>query len=186
MRSTKPIARMFNEEVKKLLNKHRVGVSVSNNPLVDIISDPDKALDLIQGLVKQRKQDKETIEVLEHKVEHKTQIVDAISADALTKRQMINKIVKFKQKADNIPARYVMLGNHFDLTYKKNSKARYNHAVANGKFSGSRIEYICDVMGMADELYKVCVEMFEHSVTEMDLQRIRNNNNLASNELSVI
>ena len=154
MRSTKPIARMFKEEVKKLLTAGRKGVAN-----VDVNEHVTKLTAHLVTVTNLLVESKETIKVLEHKVEEQAKIIEQakqkeliISENPLAIRSLIKNGINEWAKRDGlrISTIYTMLEDEFDRIHGVDSK---------NKGKGMRIGYIFDELLMGVAFYAVYYKM---------------------------
>lgn len=111
-----------------------------------------------------------TIEEQEVEIEHKEDVIVTLveDVDLMTKRQRITQIVKYGSNG-RFSERWSLLYKEFETKYHIDVNRRMKRAKENGTFkkSGSKLEYICDIMGMTSQLFDVCVVVFEADYKEM-------------------
>ena len=115
-------------------------------------------------------QQQETIKEQEVEIEHKEDVIITLveDVDLMTKRQRISQIVKYGSQG-RYSERWSLLYKEFETKYHIDVNRRMKRAKENGTFkkSGSKLEYICDVMGMTSQLFDVCVVVFEADYKDM-------------------
>ena len=115
-------------------------------------------------------QQQETIKEQEVEIEHKEDVIITLveDVDLMTKRQRITQIVKYGSQG-RYSERWSLLYKEFETKYHIDVNRRMKRAKENGTFkkSGSKLEYICDVMGMTSQLFDVCVVVFEADYKDM-------------------
>ena len=115
-------------------------------------------------------QQQETIKEQEVEIEHKEDVIITLveDVDLMTKRQRITQIVKYGSQG-RYSERWTLLYKEFETKYHIDVNRRMKRAKENGTFkkSGSKLEYICDVMGMTSQLFDVCVVIFEADYKDM-------------------
>ena len=123
-----------------------------------------------KALLELTQQQQETIKEQEVEIEHKEDVIITLveDVDLMTKRQRISQIVKYGSQG-RYSERWSLLYKEFETKYHIDVNRRMKRAKENGTFkkSGSKLEYICDVMGMTSQLFDVCVVVFEADYKDM-------------------
>ena len=83
------------------------------------------------------------------------------------KRQRISQIVRHNH--NNYSERYGLLYKEFEKKYHLDIQRRIENAIEKGEIKKSmkKMEYICKVMNMTNELYEVCCKLFENDFNSL-------------------
>ena len=103
------------------------------------------------------------IKELEEESNYKQGVINGLTDDITLaeKRQRITQIVR--KGYDNYGKRYALLYKEFEKKYHMDLNTRISNAIERKeiKKNTSRMDYICDILNMANELYEVCCKLFE-------------------------
>lgn len=109
-------------------------------------------------------------------VEYKEDVILGLTKDITLqeKRQRLGKIVKHGVR--NPKNRWNMLYDEFDKKFHIDTKRRYTNALERGEIKKvvNRLGYICDNLGMTNEIYDVACKIFEGDFINL-LEEWRNN-----------
>ena len=100
---------------------------------------------------------------LEEEVIHKDDIINGLTQDVTLadQRQRINRVIRHGAKG-RYAERYALLYKEFEDKYHVSLTKRMKRDIENGvcRKSINRMDYICDVMDMTDELYQLLAKVF--------------------------
>ena len=117
-----------------------------------------------QRLALELEKKQELIEKQVDELTHKEDVIVSLveDVDLMTKRQRITQIIKFGSNG-RISERWNLLYREFETKYHMNVNRRMKRDKESGLFKsyGSKLEYICEVLGMTSQLFDVCVVVFE-------------------------
>lgn len=103
------------------------------------------------------------IKELEEESNYKQGVINGLTDDITLaeKRQRITQIVR--KGYDNYGKRYTLLYKEFEKKYHMDLNTRISNAIERKeiKKNTSRMDYICDILNMTNELYEVCCKLFE-------------------------
>lgn len=103
------------------------------------------------------------IKELEEESNYKQGVINGLTDDITLaeKRQRITQIVR--KGYDNYGKRYSLLYKEFEKKYHMDLTTRISNAIERKeiKKNTSRMDYICDILNMTNELYEVCCKLFE-------------------------
>lgn len=103
------------------------------------------------------------IKELEEESNYKQGVINGLTDDITLaeKRQRITQIVR--KGYDNYGKRYTLLYKEFEKKYHMDLNTRISNAIERKeiKKNTSRMDYICDVLNMTNELYEICCKLFE-------------------------
>lgn len=123
-----------------------------------------------QRLALELEKKQELIEKQENEITHKEDVIVSLveDVDLMTKRQRITQIVRYGSNG-RISERWNLLYREFEAKYHMNVNRRMKRDKESGLFKsyGSKLEYICEVMGMTCQLFDVCVVVFEADYKDM-------------------
>lgn len=106
----------------------------------------------------------ETIEQQAYDIEHKEDVIISLTKDVTIaeKRQRINDIVRYGAKG-RYSERWSLLYKEFDSKLHINTSQRLKNAKERGevKKSMTRMDYICEVLKMTNELFDLATVVFE-------------------------
>ena len=123
-----------------------------------------------QRLALELEKKQELIEKQVDELTHKEDVIVSLveDVDLMTKRQRITQIIKFGSNG-RISERWNLLYREFETKYHMNVNRRMKRDKENGLFKsyGSKLEYICEVLGMTSQLFDVCVVVFEADYKDM-------------------
>lgn len=112
----------------------------------------------------------ERIQEQETEIVHKEDVIISLTKDVTLKekRQRIVDIVKYGAKG-RYSERWGLLYKEFDGKFHINTKVRLERAKERGEVlkSTTRMDYICDVLGLTNELFDLCTVLFEADYIEM-------------------
>lgn len=112
----------------------------------------------------------ERIQEQETEIVHKEDVIISLTKDVTLKekRQRIADIVKYGAKG-RYSERWGLLYKEFDGKFHINTKVRLERAKERGEVlkSTTRMDYICDVLGLTNELFDLCTVLFEADYIEM-------------------
>lgn len=112
----------------------------------------------------------ERIQEQETEIVHKEDVIISLTKDVALKekRQRIVDIVKYGAKG-RYSERWGLLYKEFDGKFHINTKVRLERAKERGEVlkSTTRMDYICDVLGLTNELFDLCTVLFEADYIEM-------------------
>ena len=112
----------------------------------------------------------ERIQEQETEIVHKEDVIISLTKDVTLKekRQRIVDIVKYGAKG-RYSERWGLLYKEFDGKFHINTKVRLERAKEHGEVlkSTTRMDYICDVLGLTNELFDLCTVLFEADYIEM-------------------
>ena len=112
----------------------------------------------------------ERIQEQETEIVHKEDVIISLTKDVTLKekRQRIVDIVKYGAKG-RYSERWSLLYKEFDGKFHINTKVRLERAKERGEVlkSTTRMDYICDVLGLTNELFDLCTVLFEADYIEM-------------------
>ena len=112
----------------------------------------------------------ERIQEQETEIVHKEDVIISLTKDVTLKekRQRIVDIVKYGAKG-RYSERWGLLYKEFDGKFHINTKVRLERAKERGEVlkSTTRMDYICDVLGLTNELFDLCTVIFEADYIEM-------------------
>ena len=100
---------------------------------------------------------------LEEEVIHKDDIINGLTQNVTLadQRQRINRVIRHGAKG-RYAERYALLYKEFEDKYHVSLTKRMKRDIENGvcRKSINRMDYICDVMNMTDELYQLLAKVF--------------------------
>ncbi len=191
MTSRKPEAKKFKKwvtsEVLPSIRKH--GAYATENTIDKILNNPDYGIMLLNKLKEEQEEKRKlkiTAEKQKKEIEFKQEMINGLVEDVplTTKRNIINRVVKMNNGGD-YSSRYSELYRAFDEKFHMRSKARYEayklkskadnkHRKRGEKISieSSRLGYIDKVLGLTNELYEICLKLYESDVSELRAQLI--------------
>ena len=112
----------------------------------------------------------ERIQEQETEIVHKEDVIISLTKDVTLKekRQRIVDIVKYGAKG-RYSERWGLLYKEFDGKFHINTKVRLERAKERGEVlkSTTRMDYICDVLGLTNEMFDLCTVLFEADYIEM-------------------
>ena len=112
----------------------------------------------------------ERIQEQETEIVHKEDVIISLTQDVsiAEKRQRINDIVRYGAKG-RYSERWSLLYKEFDSKFHINTKVRLERAKERGEVlkSTTRMDYICDVLNLTNELFDLCTVVFEADYIDM-------------------
>ena len=133
----------------------------------ELLDNPDLLIETATRLKLEREarlKAEQEVKQLSATVEYKEAIVEGLVANIsiAEKQQRINQIVKSSQ--GNYSERWRLLYAEFDRKHHMDTKTRLNNAISRKevKKSTSRVAYICNELGMTNELYELACKLFEN------------------------
>lgn len=109
-------------------------------------------------------------QLVQKQLEYKDDVIIGLTKDVdlATKQQRINDIVRHAP-VSKIQDRWKLLYKEFDKAYRINSKERHQNAIERGeiKKTVNRLTFICKNLNLTNELYRVCVKLFESDARMM-------------------
>lgn len=168
MRSSKPEAERFQDWVtdEVLPTIRKTGGYINNTELMvntyfGACDEGSKSL--VRGLLTNIEEQQKKILTLGKEVQYKEDIILGLTTDIglAEKRQRINQIVRHNSK--KYAERYNLLYSEFEKFYHVDINRRLNNAKENKevKASMNKMEYICIVMDMTNQLYDLTCKVFE-------------------------
>ena len=128
-----------------------------------MIEDPIKRAERWIEEQKERKQLMIENQKLEEEVIHKDDIINGLTQNVTLadQRQRINRVIRHGAKG-RYAERYALLYKEFEDKYHVSLTKRMKRDIENGvcRKSINRMDYICDVMNMTDELYQLLAKVF--------------------------
>ena len=128
-----------------------------------MIEDPIKRAERWIEEQKERQQLMIENQKLEEEVIHKDDIINGLTKDVTLadQRQRINRVIRHGAKG-RYAERYALLYKEFEDKYHVSLTKRMKRDIENGvcRKSINRMDYICDVMNMTDELYQLLAKVF--------------------------
>lgn len=128
-----------------------------------MIEDPIKRAERWIEEQKERQQLMIENQKLEEEVIHKDDIINGLTQDVTLadQRQRINRVIRHGAKG-RYAERYALLYKEFEDKYHVSLTKRMKRDIENGvcRKSINRMDYICDVMDMTDELYQLLAKVF--------------------------
>ena len=110
------------------------------------------------------------INELQDDVDHQYDTIITLTQDVdlMSKRQRINQIVRYKANG-NYRERWSMLYSHFEKKFHCDLKKRMQRDINQGtcKKSISKMDYICDIMKLTQELYDLTIVIFQADYIEL-------------------
>lgn len=165
MKSKLPAAERFEswvmDEILPSIRKH--GMYAQD----ELLDNPDLLIAAATKLKEEREarlRAEQEVKQLSATVEYKEAIVEGLVANIsiAEKQQRINQIVRSSQ--GNYSERWRLLYAEFDRKHHMDTKTRLNNAISRKdvKKSTSRVAYICNELGMTNELYELACKLFEN------------------------
>lgn len=165
MKSKLPAAERFEswvmDEVLPSIRKHGMYA------VDELLDNPDLLIETATRLKLEREarlKAEQEVKQLSATVEYKEAIVEGLVANIsiAEKQQRINQIVRSSQ--GNYSERWRLLYAEFDRKHHMDTKTRLNNAISRKevKKSTSRVAYICNELGMTNELYELACKLFEN------------------------
>ena len=112
----------------------------------------------------------ERIQEQETEIVHKEDVIISLTQDVsiAEKRQRINDIIRYGAKG-RYSERWSLLYKEFDSKFHINTKVRLERAKERGEVlkSTTRMDYICDVLNLTNELFDLCTVVFEADYIDM-------------------
>ena len=128
-----------------------------------MIEDPIKRAERWIEEQKERQQLMIEKQKLEEEVIHKDDIINGLTQNVTLadQRQRINRVIRHGAKG-RYAERYALLYKEFEDKYHVSLTKRMKRDIENGvcRKSINRMDYICDVMNMTDELYQLLAKVF--------------------------
>lgn len=128
-----------------------------------MIEDPIKRAERWIEEQKERQQLMIENQKLEEEVIHKDDIINGLTQNVTLadQRQRINRVIRHGAKG-RYAERYALLYKEFEDKYHVSLTKRMKRDIENGvcRKSINRMDYICDVMNMTDELYQLLAKVF--------------------------
>ena len=165
MKSKLPAAERFEswvmDEILPSIRKH--GMYAQD----ELLDNPDLLIAAATKLKEEREarlRAEQEVKQLSATVEYKEAIVEGLVANIsiAEKQQRINQIVR--AGLGNYSERWRLLYAEFDRKHHMDTKTRLNNAISRKevKKSTSRVAYICNELGMTNELYELACKLFEN------------------------
>ena len=128
-----------------------------------MIEDPIKRAERWIEEQKERQQLMIENQKLEEEVIHKDDIINGLTQNVTLadQRQRINRVIRHGAKG-RYAERYALLYKEFEDKYHVSLTKRMKRDIENGvcRKSINRMDYICEVMNMTDELYQLLAKVF--------------------------
>ena len=132
-----------------------------------------RALIVAQNTIKKKDelilQQKQEIENKNNELDHKEDVIIGLVKDIslAEKRQRTNQIIRHNH--NNYSERYSLLYKEFEKKYHLDIQRRMENAIEKGEIKKSmkKMEYICNIMNMTNELYEVCCKLFENDFNSL-------------------
>lgn len=132
-----------------------------------------RALIVAQNTIKKKdeliSQQKKEIENKNNELDYKEDVIIGLVKDIslAEKRQRISQIVRHNH--NNYSERYSLLYKEFEKKYHLDIQRRMENAIEKGaiKKSMKKMEYVCNILNMTNELYDVCCKLFENDFNSL-------------------
>ena len=114
-------------------------------------------------------QQKKEIENKNNELDHKEDVIIGLVKDIslAEKRTRINQIVRHNH--NNYSERYSLLYKELEKKYHLDIQRRMENAIEKGEIKKSmkKMEYICNILNMTNELYEICCKLFENDFNSL-------------------
>ena len=132
-----------------------------------------RALIVAQNTIKKKdeliSQQKKEIENKNNELDYKEDVIIGLVKDIslAEKRQRISQIIRHNH--NNYSERYGLLYKELEKKYHLDIQRRMENAIEKGtiKKSMKKMEYICNIMNMTNELYEICCKLFENDFNSL-------------------
>ena len=132
-----------------------------------------RALIVAQNTIKKKdeliSQQKKEIENKNNELDYKEDVIIGLVKDIslAEKRQRISQIVRHNH--NNYSERYGLLYKELEKKYHLDIQRRMENAIEKGEIKKSmkKMEYICNILNMTNELYEICCKLFENDFNSL-------------------